>query len=284
MRSLSFLFATLFVLTATVASAQCGLFFSEYAEGSSNNKYLEIYNPTDEDVSLDGYAFPSVSNAPTTPGVHEFWNTFTEGAVVAAGGVYVITHGSADAAILAFADQNHTYLSNGDDGYALVFGTEEDYVFIDVIGNFEADPGSGWEVAGTANGTKDHTIVRKSGVNAGVGYDWASAAGTDADDSQWIVYDQNEWSYLGSHVWTGTCGAAVLGCTNENATNYNGAATEDDGSCTFDNACNVEGVVVTTGSLYFSPADLSIEPGTTVVWENVGGTHNANGTTRYTNG
>ena len=76
MRSLSFLFATLFVLTATVASAQCGLFFSEYAEGSSNNKYLEIYNPTDEDVSLDGYAFPSVSNAPTTPGVHEYWNTF----------------------------------------------------------------------------------------------------------------------------------------------------------------------------------------------------------------
>ena len=284
MRSLSFLFATLFVLTATVASAQCGLFFSEYAEGSSNNKYLEIYNPTDEDVSLDGYAFPSVSNAPTTPGVHEFWNTFTEGAVVAAGGVYVISHGSADPAILALADQNHTYLSNGDDGYALVFGTEEDYVFIDVIGNFEADPGSGWEVAGTANGTKDHTLVRKGGVNAGVGYDWASAAGTDADDSQWIVYDQNEWSYLGSHVWTGTCGAAVLGCTNENATNYNGAATEDDGSCTFDNACNVEGVVVTTGSLYFSPADLSIEPGTTVVWENVGGTHNANGTTNTQTG
>ena len=88
--------------------AQCGLFFSEYAEGSSNNKYLEIYNPTDEDVSLDGYAFPSVSNAPDSPGVHEYWNTFTEGAVVAAGGVYVITHGSADPAILAFADQNHT--------------------------------------------------------------------------------------------------------------------------------------------------------------------------------
>ena len=30
----------------------CGLFFSGYAEGSSNNKFLEIYNPTDGDVSL----------------------------------------------------------------------------------------------------------------------------------------------------------------------------------------------------------------------------------------
>lgn len=279
MRFSSLFFATLFALSATVASAQCGLFFSEYAEGSSNNKYLEIYNPTDEDISLDGYAFPSVSNAPATPGVHEYWNTFTEGAVVAAGGVYVITHGSADDTILPFADQNHTYLSNGDDGYALVLGTEEDYVFIDVIGDFEADPGSGWEVAGTANGTKDHTLVRKGSVNSGVGYDWASAAGTNADDSQWIVLDQNDWTYLGSHDWTGTCGAAVPGCTNENATNYDATATEDDGSCAFDNACNVEGVVVTTGSLYFSPADLSIEPGMTVVWENVGGTHNANGTT-----
>jgi predicted extracellular nuclease len=284
MRSLNLLLAMAFLGFTSGMFAQCGLFFSEYAEGTSNNKYLEIYNPTDEDVSLDGYAFPSVSNAPTTPGVHEYWNTFTEGAAVAAGGVYVITHGSADPAILAFADQNHNFLSNGDDGYALVYGTEDDYVFIDVIGDFEGDPGSGWEVAGTSNGTKDHTLVRNSEVNAGVGYDWASAAGTNADDSQWIVYDQNEWSYLGSHVWTGNCGAAVPGCTNANATNYNEAATTDDGSCTFDNACNADGVVVSTGNLYYDPANLSIEPGVTVVWENVGGTHNANGTTNTITG
>ena len=37
------------------------LFFSEYAEGSSNNKYLEIYNPTDEVVDLSLYAFPMIS-------------------------------------------------------------------------------------------------------------------------------------------------------------------------------------------------------------------------------
>ena len=50
-----------------VAQAQCTIFFSEYAEGSSNNKYLEIYNPTNAVVDLSGYAFPSVSNAPSTP-------------------------------------------------------------------------------------------------------------------------------------------------------------------------------------------------------------------------
>ena len=97
----------------------CGLFFSGYAEGSSNNKFLEIYNPTDAAISLDGYAFPNVSNAPNVPGEYEYWNSFTAGASVAPGDVYVIAHGSADPAILAEADQTFTYLSNGDDGFIL---------------------------------------------------------------------------------------------------------------------------------------------------------------------
>ena len=44
------------------------LFFSEYAEGSSNNKYLEIYNNTDGVVDLTTYAYPSVANAPSIQG------------------------------------------------------------------------------------------------------------------------------------------------------------------------------------------------------------------------
>ena len=32
----------------------------------------------DKHVDLSGYAYPTVSNAPSTPGVHEYWNTFTE--------------------------------------------------------------------------------------------------------------------------------------------------------------------------------------------------------------
>ena len=37
-------------------------FISEYAEGSSNNKYLEFYNPTDQTIDLSGYAFASAAN------------------------------------------------------------------------------------------------------------------------------------------------------------------------------------------------------------------------------
>jgi len=277
MKRILFFFFAAILFSLTNTQAQCELFFSGYAEGSSNNKYLEIYNPTNADISLDGYAFPSVSNAPTTPGVHEYWNTFEAGAVVAAGDVYIIAHGSSDPLILAEADQFHTYLSNGDDGYALVQGGEEEYVILDMIGTWQEDPGSGWEVAGVPDGTKDHSLIRKSNVTSGNGGDWAVSAGTNVDDSEWIVLDQNDWTGLGSHDFTGSCGAAVPGCMNPNATNYDSVATADDGSCTFDNACNIEGVEVVTSGLSFLPADLTVDVGALVFWVNNGGSHNANG-------
>ncbi|MBH82832.1 MAG: hypothetical protein CMG68_04780, partial [Candidatus Marinimicrobia bacterium] len=176
------------------------VFFSEYAEGSSNNKYLEIYNGTDADVDLTGFAFPNVSNDPTEVGVYEYWNTFPEGATVAPGDVYVIGHGSADEIILAETDFTFTYLSNGDDGFCLVEGTEDSYVIVDCIGDWNGDPGSGWSVAGIENATQNHTLVRKDDVTEGNGGDWASSAGTNEDNSEWIVLDNEVWDYLGWHI------------------------------------------------------------------------------------
>jgi hypothetical protein len=267
----------------------CGLFFSGYAEGSSNNKFLEIYNPTDEDISLDGFAYPSVSNAPSVPGEHEYWNAFDEGAVVAAGDVYVIAHGSADPAILAEADEFHTYLSNGDDGYALVEGDESGYVIVDMIGTWDADPGSGWEVAGVANGTKDHSLIRKSDVNSGNSGYWAASAGTNTDDSEWIVLDQNDWTGLGAHDFTGSCEAVseavvydcdgncladsdgdgvcneleVGGCQDYTACNFCEEATDEDGSCEWSScggctdplACNYFGATFDDGSCWYENDD-----------------------------
>jgi hypothetical protein len=252
----------------------CGLFFSGYAEGSSNNKFLEIYNPTDVAISLDGYAYPSVANAPTVPGEYEWWNEFDAGASIAPGDVYVIAHGSADPAILAEADETHNFLSNGDDGYMLVMGTQDDFIQIDAIGDWNGDPGSGWDVAGVSAGTKDHSLIRKSDITSGNGGDWTASAGTNADDSEWIVLDQNDWTGLGSHDFTGSCGGGnyavvydcdgvclndadgdgvcdeleIAGCTDNGACNYNSAATDDDASCEYltcagctdDAACNYD--------------------------------------------
>lgn len=188
----------LFLLTCFITNGQENIFFSEYAEGSSNNKYLEIYNNSDQTIDLNEYAFPNVSNAPTTVGEYEYWNTFDAGSTIEPYGIFVIAHPSADETILAEADMtSFVYFSNGDDGFKLVHGTEDSFTVLDEIGDWQGDPGSGWDVAGVSQGTKDHTLVRKSSVQNG--NTWANSAGTNADDSEWIVYDQNTWTYLGAH-------------------------------------------------------------------------------------
>ena len=190
---------------------------------------MEIYNPTSETIDLSDYAFPNVSNAPSVVGDYEYWNTFDSAAVILPGDVYIIAHPSSDALILAEADQTMTFLSNGDDGFMLVQGDETSFVVLDAVGDWNGDPGSGWDVAGVSAATKDHTLVRKSSVQDGNVGDWLTSAGTTAEDSEWIVLDQNDWSNLAAHSFDG-CGAPVEGCTNGNAMNYNSDATQDDGS------------------------------------------------------
>ena len=174
------------------------LFFSEYSEGSSNNKYLEIYNGTPNTIYLDSFAFPNVSNAPTNPGQYEYWNSFSTGDSISSGDVYVIAHPSANANILAEADMTFSFLSNGDDGFGLVKGDQNNFIILDFIGNWDADPGSGWDVAGVTNGTQNHTLVRKNWVNKG-NDNWSLSAGTNVFDSEWIVYPQDSIVSLGSH-------------------------------------------------------------------------------------
>ncbi|MBW8049981.1 MAG: T9SS type A sorting domain-containing protein [Cytophagales bacterium] len=55
------------ILAAYSANAQCTeLFFSEYVEGSHNNKALEIYNPTSQTIYLGNYRIIRWSNGSTT--------------------------------------------------------------------------------------------------------------------------------------------------------------------------------------------------------------------------
>lgn len=57
-----FLLSMIVFLTSLVATAQTDLFFSEYIEGSGNNKALEIYNPTKETIDLSNYYVLRFSN------------------------------------------------------------------------------------------------------------------------------------------------------------------------------------------------------------------------------
>ena len=215
------------------AGQSCGIFFSEYAEGSANNSYLEIYNPTDDTIDLELFAIASTMNVVTNPGVHEFWNSFSDGATIAPGDVYIWAREGSDSLILAEADQIGSLSWNGDDAIALVSGAEDDYVFVDIIGNFDGDPGAAWEVAGDWNGTWNHTMVRKESVNYGNGGDWFMSAGTNESDSEWLLFEEDEWSNIGMHTFSGSCSVSTEGCTDEAAGNYNPEAVIEDDSCVY---------------------------------------------------
>ena len=47
----------MFLLVVTISYPQqtSGIFFSEYGEGSGNEKYLEIFNGTGADLDLSNY-------------------------------------------------------------------------------------------------------------------------------------------------------------------------------------------------------------------------------------
>src|SRR5687768_5427098 len=83
-------------------AAATDLFFSEYIEGSSNNKALEIYNGTAAPVNLGalGYKVEMYFNGAVTPGL-----TANLTGTVPAGGTFVLAPTNANATILAAANQ-----------------------------------------------------------------------------------------------------------------------------------------------------------------------------------
>ncbi|MCR9131231.1 MAG: T9SS type A sorting domain-containing protein [bacterium] len=191
------------LITASASAQEKTLFFSQYIEGSSQNKAMEIYNPTADTVFLDGWAFPNVSNTNSNPGEYEFWNNFPEGAFIAPGDVYVIAHPDADAAILAEADYTgFSFLSNGNDGFALVKGDSaagSSFEIIDMLGSWDGNSDDGWDVAGVSEATKDHTLVRKAFWESGNPVSLGSF-GTTEFNSEWIVLAQNDFTGIGSHT------------------------------------------------------------------------------------
>ena len=183
----------------TVQGVANTVFFSEWAEGTSYNKYIEIYNGTGEEIDLSTYKISSCSNGCNTEGEWDYPDqvVFDAGTMVAAGDVFVLAHPSADQSILDQADNtSFTYMSNGNDAVGLV-STATGFI-VDLIGDMSNSPPDAWDVAGTPSATNEQTIVRKPSVLNG-NTDWGASAGTDASNSEWLVFDQNVWDNLGFH-------------------------------------------------------------------------------------
>lgn len=184
----SFYVATLVLLGFTVnLSAACDdIIISEYIEGSSYNKAIELYNPSVNDIDLSGYTLELYSNGNTVANA----SVELSGSVTSEG-TFVVANPKADTQILNVADvQNGSVLNfNGDDALVLKKNGE----IVDSFGQVGVDPGSEWNNNGV--GTKDETLVRSMDVGCG------DVNALDAFDPslEWTSFPKNSFSYLGSY-------------------------------------------------------------------------------------
>lgn len=169
-----------------ISLANCSeLFFSEYIEGSSNNKALEIYNPTQQNIDLSNYTIYRYNNGDVMP-----TDTLMLSGTINSEDVYVIAGAYADSAnIRAKSDTlNDICYFNGNDALALYNNNS----IVDVIGLVGENPGESWSV--DTGSTKNYTLVRKQSVLKGTNL-W-----TNVGSTQWTAYSKNDFSFIGSHV------------------------------------------------------------------------------------
>lgn len=171
------------------------LMISEYVEGSSNNKAVEIFNGTGSaiDLGTDQYVLQGYHNGNTSPSY-----TIALSGSLPANTAYVVVYNQADAGLLAYGSLTNSSMNfNGNDALVLRKGGASGTV-IDSFGEVGFDPGSAWTAGGVT--TENKTLRRKSTVSEG-----DTNTGNDFDPSvEWDQYDEDTFTGLGAHDMSGS--------------------------------------------------------------------------------
>lgn len=210
--SLSMTYLEVEILDCENASFCEEIFISEYVEGNSNNKALELYNPSPVTIDLNGYHMETWNNGSSEP-----TNTQALSGSIEPNGVFVIMNALAVPELYQAGDLvSQVTWFNGNDVIALY----HDNVLIDQMGEFGPDPGAPWTVDGGAGEMAEYTLVRKANVSQG-STDWS------VGQYQWDAYPQDTFDFIGYH--TATCTGTPdmeLGFTATDLYVYEGGGTE----------------------------------------------------------
>jgi predicted extracellular nuclease len=237
------------------------VFFSEYIEGSSNNKALEIYNGTGAAVNLaaGGYTVQMFFNGNPVSTL----SVPLTGTALANGDVYVLAQSSASAPILSQADQtNGAGWFNGNDAVVLRKGGAAGPI-VDVIGQVGFDPGTQW--GSGLESTQDNTLRRKGSIEAGD----TNPSDAFVPSVEWNGFAVDTFDGLGSHLLGNAAVAVTCGSTLK--TPQGTAATRDV------SATDADGTVtsMSIASVTPSPAPGTITLGSFVPAPSTGGTATA---------
>ena len=234
-----YLFSIALIGAFTMQAQECSnLFISEYVEGWSNNKSIELYNPTNETLDLSNYALSRWSNGgqiPETtvlegsiaPGesfvvaldkrdpngegfdapLWDGWYYYTDSTTSLPDSIYTADEdlmGKVDLFICPDYNTGPTTMYfNGNDAVTLETASGD---ILDIIGKIGEDPGDGWADASGRIWTKNHTMRRKATVKSGFVYDPTQPYSFDPS-VQWDSLSANTFAGLGEH--TCDCESAV---------------------------------------------------------------------------
>ncbi len=184
------------------------LIISEYVEGSSNNKYIEIFNGTGNSVDLSDYQLRIYANGSGTPTSNTLTGTLNNNeTVVFKNSLATIYSGTA----LNSSSANF----NGDDALAIYKISTDS--FVDIFGRIGEDPGTAW--TSTSNTTLDRTLVRNTNVLNGISSN--PSAGFPTLESEWTQFGIDVVSNLGSHTFNNSSTTFILEDVNVgNVTSY----------------------------------------------------------------
>ncbi|MED3802365.1 endonuclease [Lysinibacillus xylanilyticus] len=175
-------------ITVNAETLAKDLIISEYIEGSSFNKAIEIYNGTGTAVDLSNYTLELHTNGEATAK-----NKVSLTGTLENGATYVLYHKDANPNIKAQGNlENTTVINfNGNDPVVLRKSGE----IVDSIG----------QVGSSADFAKDVTLVRKASVLTG---------DTNINDpfnsaSEWNSFSVDDFSNLGQHVMDNDSGGPI---------------------------------------------------------------------------
>ncbi|MCH3977015.1 MAG: bacterial Ig-like domain-containing protein [Bacilli bacterium] len=181
--------STTYQVTVTNENASVGdtfeyasdLIISEYVEGSGNNKVIEIYNGTGNDVDLSNYMLVQYNNGKTFDELPDSYK-LTINSTLSNNSTYVIVNSGSSDAIKAIANHicsSTEYLTgfNGDDAIGLFHNDE----LIDLVG----------EIGSAVKFAEDMTLVRNPSVTSPT---------STYNSSEWAVFPKDNIEHLGSHI------------------------------------------------------------------------------------
>ena len=240
-------FVAVVVIGFSIGKAQ-GVFITEIADPhnvATGGRFVELYNNTDADIDLTGWALRRWTNANTDPQADKALQ-----GTIPAGGFFIITNSASDFEITYYIEANQDIGTggpadgNGDDDLALINANGE---VVDLYGE-----GGGTDNSGTSWEFEDGRAERIATVTAGNptgdpaewnidndsgGGDGPQEAPTDYDPGAWIGQPTPTNPY--AHVWklVPEAGALIVS-SGENATGSiwwsNSAGDVTTRACLFD--------------------------------------------------